>query len=387
MSCDSYSDKEAEAVAKQLEPVYCVRCGSRLELRTLKHNGFDKNTGYPKYDITLGCPHLDLYATDVLGEVSFTWKSPFDRHTVHRVSKVIELNSGSADARYKRGDAYDEKVKLVKYCPNCGRAGVQDMKFCPQCGQRLTRLGRDEKQAPARKPEAVTKERNWFERHLNWAMVLAWLSAYPIAFIVGLLVMLGDSYISEEELGGMSVIVGLIISVAVGRWVLKKKNRSMWYLLLSPTVFFLFIENQSLMRDEHGRTVADYDKLIELDPDNADAYHERGDFYYGMDEYGKAMADYSRAIELDPGYASAYFNRAYAYGETDEYDKAIADYSKVIELDSTDTHAYYNRALDYLNKGQAAKAISDLEKCIELSAGSELAKDAEQALSEVKKPP
>ena len=25
----------------------------------------------------------------------------------------------------------------MKYCPNCGRAGVEGIKFCPQCGQRL----------------------------------------------------------------------------------------------------------------------------------------------------------------------------------------------------------------------------------------------------------
>ena len=261
------------------------------------------------------------------------------------------------------------------------------MKFCPQCGQRLASPNLVDKQRSITKPEAPLKEMNWFERHLNWTMVLAWLSTYPIAFLMGSIAVGIDPYISGDAVWGIAVIISLIVTIAVGQWVLKKKNRSMWWLLISPFIFFLLIENHSFMRDEYGRTAADYDKLIKLDPDNAYAYHERGDFYYEMDEYGKAIDDYSRAIELDADYASAYFNRAYAYGELGDYDKAIADYSKAIELDPGDAQAYYNRSLDYHNKGEVLEAVSDLEKCIGLSTDPELTEDAQQALSEIKNSP
>jgi tetratricopeptide (TPR) repeat protein len=104
----------AEAVAKQLRPMYCARCGSRLQVRNVQHRGFDKDTGYPKYDVTLGCPHATLYETDISREVRFAWKNPFDRHSVHKVSKVIELNSDIADAHCKRGDAYHDMGKYNK---------------------------------------------------------------------------------------------------------------------------------------------------------------------------------------------------------------------------------------------------------------------------------
>jgi len=278
-------------------------------------------------------------------------------------------------------------VELVKYCPNCGKAGIEGMKFCPQCGQGLTSFDLEEKQRSVQKPEAPLKEMNWFERHLNWTMVLAWAGSYLIVFIVWLLVILADPYISDDALGGISVIVSLIVSIAVGQWVLRKKNRSLAWLLICWTWFFLLIDNQSFMRDEYGRTMADYDKLIELDTGNATAYYERGDFYYEMDEYNKAIADYSKAIELDPGHALAYFNRAYAYGEIGEYNKAIADYSKAIELNPSDAQAYYNRGLDYHNKGEVPKAVSDLEKCIGLSTDPELTKAAQQTLREIKNSP
>jgi Tfp pilus assembly protein PilF len=303
---------------------------------------------------------------------------------------------------------------LMKYCPNCGKAGVDRMKFCPQCGQRLTDVHLEEKQRPAPKPEAPLmdsstvktgqrrlgpiqtyipkseaplKERSWFERHLNWTMVLTWAGSYLISFIVGFLGVLINPYISDDTIIAVAAIISLIVTIAVGWWVLRKKNRSLAWLLICWTWFFLLIENHSFMRDGHGRTMADYDKLIELDPDNSHAYHERGDFYYQMEEYSKAVADYNKAIQLNPSDALAYFNRAYAYGEIGEYDKAIADYSSAIELNPSDAQAYYNRSLDYQNKGEVPKAVSDLEKCIELSTDTELTKDARQALFEVKNSP
>jgi uncharacterized membrane protein YhaH (DUF805 family)/regulator of sirC expression with transglutaminase-like and TPR domain len=139
--------------------------------------------------------------------------------------------------------------------------------------------------------------------------------------------------------------------------------------------------------EEGGKAIADYNSAIELAPDSADTYYNRGDAYDEIGEYGKAIADYSKAIELDPNHASAYYNRGCAYGELGAYDKAIADYSKAIELNPKDSLAYYNRGLAYSKRGEVPKAVSDLVKCIELSTDPELAKDAQEALREAKKSP
>jgi len=96
------------------------------------------------------------------------------------------------------------------------------MKFCPQCGQRLSGID-SEKQRYTPKPEAPLKEMNWFERHLNWTMVLAWLSTYPIAFLVGSIVIGIAPYISGDAVWGITVIISLIVTIVVGQWVLKKR--------------------------------------------------------------------------------------------------------------------------------------------------------------------
>jgi hypothetical protein len=175
----------------------------------------------------------------------------------------------------------------------------------------------------SKKKLAGIKERSWFERHLNWTMVLTWAGSYLISFIVAVLGMLISPNISDDAIIVVLAITSLLVTIAGGWWVLRKKNRSLAWLLICWTWFFLLIQNHSLMRDEYGRTVADYNK-------------------------------------------------------------AIADHSRVIELNPSDAQAYYNRSLDYQNKGQVPEAVSDLEKCIGLSTDRKLTEAAQQTLSEIR---
>ena len=101
-------DSEAEAVAQHIEPMYCARCGSRLHVLKMQRKGFDKNTGHPRYDVMRRCPHAVLYETSIMGRPLLTWQSPFDRHTIHKVSRVIELNWDFADVHFRRASAYCE---------------------------------------------------------------------------------------------------------------------------------------------------------------------------------------------------------------------------------------------------------------------------------------
>ena len=54
-------------------------------------------------------------------------------------------------------------------------------------------------------------------------------------------------------------------------------------------------------------------------------------------------SDYNKALELNPNYADAYFNRGVAYGEKGDYDRAIADYTKVAELKPDFVEVYQSR--------------------------------------------
>jgi tetratricopeptide (TPR) repeat protein len=53
----------------------------------------------------------------------------------------------------------------------------------------------------------------------------------------------------------------------------------------------------------------------------------------GTRDYNKEIAESTQALSRNPNDAEAYFNRGYAYFKKKDYDRAIADYKKVSELD------------------------------------------------------
>ena len=124
--------------------------------------------------------------------------------------------------------------------------------------------------------------------------------------------------------------------------------------------------NFLMMLDQMDEAIEVYSRAIELNPNHAASYSNRGAAYCGRDEFDLAIADYNKAIELDPELAQAYSNRGAAYWGKDEFDLAIADYNKAIELDPKLAHAYYNRGATYRAEGAFDLAIADCTKAIEL---------------------
>lgn len=78
--------------------------------------------------------------------------------------------------------------------------------------------------------------------------------------------------------------------------------------------------------------IKDYTKTIEILPDFAYAWFNRGNTFCFLQSYDKAIADYTTAIKLNPHMADAYFNRGLCHLSLNEKDAGIADLSKAGEL-------------------------------------------------------
>ncbi len=59
--------------------------------------------------------------------------------------------------------------------------------------------------------------------------------------------------------------------------------------------------------------IRDFDRVIQLKPDRAEAYFLRGLEYMGQKRYQRSIADFDHTIRLKPDYASAFNQRGYAY--------------------------------------------------------------------------
>jgi len=103
-------------------------------------------------------------------------------------------------------------------------------------------------------------------------------------------------------------------------------------------------------------------------------YRKRADENNFKGEFDLALEDYNKALELNPQDAVSYLNRGRAYSNKKSYDLAVLDFDKTIELNPKDSTAYFTRADLYEKKGDSRQAIGDYQKAVELDAKNEPAK-------------
>ncbi len=149
-------------------------------------------------------------------------------------------------------------------CPSCGYENREGAKYCNLC---LTSFVKPQPKASSlmmtRSPKEnvpgmlrrETQELNWFNRHLNWTWVLAQFAVVLILLVLGIIFAfslitspltrgfdLTSALTSVLIIGIISIILYILSVYVVGGWVLKKKNRSLWWLLifLIPVPFGAF---------------------------------------------------------------------------------------------------------------------------------------------------
>ena len=105
----------------------------------------------------------------------------------------------------------------------------------------------------------------------------------------------------------------------------------------------------------------DYEQAIRLNPNNANAYNNRGIIYRIKGEYARAIADYDEAIWLKNGdFPAAYYNRALAYADKGEYELSLRDFDVVMRFNPRNALALYARGLTLLKKGDIEAGKNDI---------------------------
>ena len=101
-----------------------------------------------------------------------------------------------------------------------------------------------------------------------------------------------------------------------------------------------------LPQKQLDQALADFDKALEIAPNDAYARRFRGFVFVSKSEWQKAIDDYTIVIQKVPDDGGAYERRAFAYRNLKKYKEAIADYTKAIAIDPKDPDGYRRRALD-----------------------------------------
>jgi tetratricopeptide (TPR) repeat protein len=115
--------------------------------------------------------------------------------------------------------------------------------------------------------------------------------------------------------------------------------------------------------------LADFNRAIDLDPDDARAISKRGETYREMGRYEEALNDFNRAIDLDPALEWlewAIANRGETYRRMGRYGEALEDLNRAFDLNPDSTWSIRSRGVTYREMGRYGEALADFNRVIEL---------------------
>ena len=118
--------------------------------------------------------------------------------------------------------------------------------------------------------------------------------------------------------------------------------------------------------DKTEQAMKDFDRAIELQPDEGDSFFWRGLGYHKQEKHEAAVADFSRAIELQPEDSTNFFWRGVNFHAQRAYELAISDFNTAIDLQPDDGNYYRWRGISYRVQGAHEQAMADFNRAIEL---------------------
>jgi tetratricopeptide (TPR) repeat protein len=118
---------------------------------------------------------------------------------------------------------------------------------------------------------------------------------------------------------------------------------------------------------QHRAALEDFNRAIQLVPEGATAYNNRGSVLLELGIVPEAIRDFDRAILLAPNYAAALANRAAAHVRLNNYRAALTDYSRAIGALQSDASAFTGRGRVHLAQGRPYAALRDFGRALAVS--------------------
>ncbi|PHS15749.1 MAG: hypothetical protein COA78_04720 [Blastopirellula sp.] len=123
--------------------------------------------------------------------------------------------------------------------------------------------------------------------------------------------------------------------------------------------------------------LADYNKAIDLDPDDPINYQNRGKMRFNQQEYLIAVNDFTTAIKIvessskdEKEKSYLYADRAEAYEEAEQFQQAIADYILILSIDPKNVNSLTRIGLIYQTLEDYQTALSIFTQALSLEEDS-----------------
>jgi predicted O-linked N-acetylglucosamine transferase (SPINDLY family) len=107
-----------------------------------------------------------------------------------------------------------------------------------------------------------------------------------------------------------------------------------------------------------------YDKAIAIKPNDAEALNNRGNVLAKLKRLDDALASYDKAIAFNPAYADPFSNRGNVLKELNRLDDALESYDKSIAIKPDYADAYFNRGIALKELERLDDALVSYNKAI-----------------------
>jgi serine/threonine protein kinase len=112
--------------------------------------------------------------------------------------------------------------------------------------------------------------------------------------------------------------------------------------------------------------VACYDKVVALEPENVDAWNNRGVCLRKQGKFDEALESYSRALGIEKNNVAALSNRGNCLYSLGRHQEALVDLVRAIELDPKNESAWLNKAMVEEKVGKRADATQSYTRFLAL---------------------
>lgn len=123
---------------------------------------------------------------------------------------------------------------------------------------------------------------------------------------------------------------------------------------------------------------------IARNPNDGEAYLERGYAYLQQSDYPRALDDLNRAVALLPQEKIAFYVRGVIYHNMNNCSMAIQDYTQAINLGLNTAQVYEGRAVCYLTLENYAMALPDMERLLQLNPNHPQRSEIEALITQIR---
>lgn len=139
--------------------------------------------------------------------------------------------------------------------------------------------------------------------------------------------------------------------------------------ICEPDKAALAIYNQGKVYEElqqWDQAIKAFDAVVELDPEDTDAWVNRGVALAEMDRHLEAVVSYDRALKLSPDDVDAWANKGNSLQVTGKYDDAVACYTSAINIDPANLAGHYGLCESLYHQEQYEESVGFAENALQL---------------------